>query len=152
MGIREAIVEEALSWQGTPYSDRNGLKGFGVDCAFLPFKVYQNVGLIPATDVIPKYSPQQWLNKPGMSMRDVADTTYLDHVLKYAREITEAEVLPGDLALYKVINSWTHGGIVIRYPDYILHPVIDRGVIGSHATKEGFLRGRKQRFFSLVSE
>jgi cell wall-associated NlpC family hydrolase len=149
--LRDAIVAEALTWAGTPYRDHAGLKGFGVDCAFLPFNIYRSVCLIQPDIVIPYYSKQQWLNRPGMDMRKESDTTYLDFVLKLAKkEISEGEVQPGDFVLYKVVNSWTHGGVVITWPDYVLHPLIDRGVIGSHGTKEGFLKNRPRRFFTMV--
>jgi hypothetical protein len=74
----------------------------------------------------------------------------LDIVLKLTnREITEAEVLPADLVLYKVAASWTHLAFVIHWPDYLLHPIKGLGVIGS-ASNEGFLNNRPRRFFTLV--
>ena len=56
---------------------------------------------------------------------------------------------PGDLALYQMHTSWTHGAIVLSWPKALLHPIKGRGVIGSQAD-EGMLRGRPVRFFSFV--
>lgn len=153
---RELIVKEALTWCRTPYHDHSGIKGVGVDCAYLPLKVYQAVGKIPLDFVVPKYSPQQWLNSKSQKDKyhlKFEDKTFLDIVLRFAkREITEQEVRPGDFVIYKIAASWTHGGIVISWPDYVLHPVIGRGVIGSHGLKEGFLLRREHRFFTVLDK
>lgn len=154
--IRDQIVEEAKSWIGTDYEDHAGVKGCGVDCAHLPLLVYQSVGLITKDFAPPKYSPQQWLNSPLQKDKlhlKFEDRTFLDVVLRFAkREITEAEILPGDFMIVKVAASWTHGGIIISWPDYVLHPVKDRGVIGSHGTREGFWARRPKRFFTVVGD
>lgn len=154
--IREKICIESLSWRKTKYHDHAGVKYFGVDCAFFPLRVYQFVDRIPKDFVVPHYSPQQWLNSPSQkdkfSLR-VEDTTFLDIVLKFARrEITEKEVLPGDFVIYKVASSWTHGGVIINWPDNIIHPVKGLGVVSSHGTKEGFLLNRPRRFFSVFTK
>lgn len=154
MTFREEIVAEALSWRGTPYHDHAGIKKIGVDCAYLPLRIYQAVGAVPRDFEPPKYSPQQWLNSPSQTDKlklKFEDTTFLDIVIKLTkREIEESEVQPGDFVIYKVAASWTHGGIVISWPDFVLHPVKGRGVIGSHGIKEGFLTGRSRRFFTVV--
>src|SRR5579863_8319593 len=91
----------------------------------------------------PKYSPQQWLSKKE-------DLTYLNTLSKFAkREITVEEVQPGDLVLYQLCASWTHGALVISWPDFLLHPIKLNGVIGSRSD-EGMLRLRPRRFFSFV--
>lgn len=154
--LRQRIVTEALEWTNTPYHDHSGLKNCGVDCAYFPCRVYQAVGRIPKEYEPPHYSPQQWLNSPKQSDRfklRVVDTTMLEVVKQFARrEITEAEALPGDFVLYKIVASWTHGGIIVRWPDYVLHPVKGRGVIGSHGVNEGFLQYLERRFFSVLEE
>lgn len=147
-------MAEALSWLPTPYVDHSMLKHKGCDCAGFPCAVGQAVGLVPKEFVLPKYSPQQWMNAPSQTDRKkirIVDTTYVDVVRRFAkREITEAEVLPGDIVLFLVCQSWTHGGIVINWPDTVIHPVVGLGLIQSHGTKEGFWRRRPRLFFSLV--
>lgn len=149
------MVQEALAWLPTPYADHAGIKHIGVDCAFFPLKVFQAVGRIPLDFVVPDYSPQKWLNSPSQKDKyhlRFEDTTFLDIVLKFAkREIYEEEVLPGDFVIYKVAASWTHGGIIIKWPEYILHPIVDRGLVGSHGINEGFLLKRPRRFFSVFT-
>lgn len=156
MSIRDEIVKETLTWLRTPYTDHAGIKGAGVDCFYLPTRVFQAVGLIPQDFEPPKYSPQQWLNSPNQIDKlklKVVDTTALDLVLKYCkREIKESEVKPGDLVVYKLVASWTHGAIVISWPDHIIHSVKCMGVIGSHGTKEGMIKNLPRRFFTFVDE
>lgn len=156
MTLRDKIVEEAKSWIGTPYHDHSGIKGAGVDCAFFPLRVYQAVGKVPTDFEVPYYSPQQWLNSPLQKDKlhlKFEDRTFLDIVLRFAKQeiFQENQVQPGDFVIWRVAASWTHGGIVVSWPDYVLHPIKGRGVIGSHGTKEGFLVGRPHRFFSVFS-
>jgi cell wall-associated NlpC family hydrolase len=154
--LREQIVAESTSWIGTPYVDHQGLKHCGTDCAFFPLRICQAVGRAPLDFKVPYYSPQQWIN--GRSQIDkmklrVVDTTMEDIVLRLAkREITEAEALPGDFVLYKVVASWTHLAVIIRWPDYVLHPIKHIGVCGSHGTNEGFWARTPRRFFSILNE
>lgn len=154
--IRTKIVEEALSWINTPYHDHAGIKKVGVDCAYFPLRVYQAVERIPKDFDVPYYSPQQWLNSPSQKDKyhlKFEDTTFLDIVLRFAKqEIGEEQVQPGDFVIWKVAASWTHGGIIIKWPEYVLHPIIGLGVIGSHANNEGFLIKRPRRFFSVFDK
>lgn len=156
MTIREQIVAEAKSWIPTPYHDHAGIKHVGVDCFYLPTRVLQTVGLLPKQFEPPPYSPQQWLNSAAQVDKfhlRVVDTTALDIVLKYCkREISESEVLPGDLVVYKIVESWTHGAIVVSWPDFIVHAVVGLGVCGSHGTKEGIVRNLSRRYFTFVGD
>ena len=152
--IRQAIIKEALSWRFTPYSDHNGVKGVGCDCAYFPLRVFQAVGLIDKNYSIPYYSPQQWLNSKSqidkMHLR-VEDTTYLDIVKSLFCEISLTEALPGDLMLTQVVASWTHGAIIIRWPR-VMHSVVGYGVIDSDAIKAGFWATAPKRFFTIVEK
>src|SRR5208282_3159661 len=92
------------------------------------------------------------------------DRTFLNIVLQFARheikslwtpkspelDVIEKEIEPGDFMIVKIAASWTHGGVVIHWPDYVLHPIRDRGVIGSHGTREGFWAKRPRRFFTVL--
>lgn len=153
MTLRDKIVEESLTWVNTPFRDEQGVKGAGVDCAYLPLRVCQAVGLISPDYKPAHYSPQVMLNSPlqtnKWALRHETTTEYLETIHKFCVEISESEVQPGDFVLFKVGTSWAHGGIVIRYPDFILHPIRGRGVIGS-TLGEGFLKRRQRRFFSIV--
>jgi len=140
--VRKAIIEEALTWCNTPFHDRAGIKNVGVDCAYLPIRVLNSVRFLPEEIPDPDpYSPQIMLHSK--------EELYLPIVKKYMHEIQESEVKPADFVLYRVGHSFSHGAIVIEWPNFVIHPVRDRGVIGSHGIEEGFLRRRPRRFFSL---
>jgi hypothetical protein len=128
----------------TPFCDGQGLKHCGVDCAHLPALIYEEAGVIGHVD-IPYYSPQCYLHK---KKNGTWDDTYIKILLQYAHEITEPEVKQGDFVLYKQAHSYTHGGIIISWPDKIIHPIKPHGVIYSSAN-EGFLWRRAHRFFSV---
>jgi hypothetical protein len=139
---RKMALLEADSWLGTKYVDHAGLKGAGCDCAHLLARVYESIGAIEPVK-IPPYSPQQWLKK------NYEDKTFLNIVLSYANEITEAEVLPADMVLYRVARSWTHGGIIIEWPRKVIHTLKHLGVCWTHGTNEGFVVRRPRRYFRL---
>jgi len=139
--LRERIVVVALTWINTPFHDCCGIKGVGVDCAYFPIRVVNESRLFDEIPDPPPYSPQIMLHSNA--------ELYLPTILRYAREITEAAVKPADFVLYKVGRSFSHGAIVVRWPEYVIHPIRDRGVVGSHGTEEGFLRRRERRYFTL---
>jgi hypothetical protein len=144
-----------MNGKGTPYHDHSGVKFIGCDCAFYPLRVNQAIGLIANSFRPPRYSPQQWINSPSqidkMHLR-VEDTTYLDIVQKLFVEIPLSNVLPGDLMLTLVVASWSHGAIIVNYPDRVLHAVKGYGVVPSHATREGFWARLPKRYFSIIKD
>lgn len=139
---RQKIVAVAKSWLGTPFVDNQGLKGCGVDCLYFLVRVYEEACNVGPID-IPYYSPQIYLNNLG-------DDSYLKGILDHAREISEIEARPGDLVLFKIAQSFAHGGIIERWPDSIIHPLRPHGVMCS-AAWEGFVKHRQRRFFSLFN-
>ena len=144
---RTRIVATAKSWLKTPFVDGQGLKGCGVDCAFLLARTAEEAGIAEHIE-IPYYSPQVYMHKKSDG---TWDDTYLKFILQYAQEIEESEVQPGDFVLYRQYHSYTHGGVIESWPDSIIHPIRPHGVICSSA-KEGFLHGRKHKFFSVFKK
>jgi NlpC/P60 family putative phage cell wall peptidase len=136
---RAAVVAEALSWLRTPYHHAARLKGVGVDCAQLVIGVYANAGFIEAFD--PDAYPPDWhLHRSA--------ERYMIDVLKYAREITIEAIGPGDLILYKFGRTYSHGAIVVDYPQ-VVHAVLrDGSVTLGDADRDVELIGRPTRFFS----
>ena len=144
---RAAIVQEAKSWIGTPYRGWSCLKGMGVDCGQLVYGVYRNCGLLPMVDI-----PKDYCLLPGVhSSRSILEDLFLPHF----REITEAEVRPGDPVLYKTAlrvatntPGFAHAVIVIRWPDYVLHCCTAHGDAG----KSPFFKLCPRRFLTLRDE
>jgi cell wall-associated NlpC family hydrolase len=141
---RVKVCAIAKTFLNTPYRDHGRIRGAGVDCASLLICVYgpEGAGVIPAIDPGFYKMHEAFLKRGG-------DVEYLKWILKFAREIKESEVMPGDLVMYKVGRGFSHGAIVIEWPNHIIHATKTiHGVISSHATREGIFLKRERRFFS----
>lgn len=106
---REAIVQVARSWLGTPYHHKAKIKGVATDCGQILIAVYAEVGLIQDFD--PGDYPGDW-----MMHRD--EERYLKTVETYAKKV-DRNPLPGDIALFKFGRCISHGAIVVDYPEVI---------------------------------
>jgi cell wall-associated NlpC family hydrolase len=116
---RAAVVAEAMTWLGTPWRHRGRVRGAGVDCAQFVIKAYAGAGLIDDFDT-GEY-PRDW-----HIHRD--EERFLTFVPRFAREITEDEVGPGDLVLCKIGRVFSHGVIVVVWPQGI-HAAITAGQV-----------------------
>jgi len=109
--LRDAIVEEAKTWLGTPYHPCADVKGAGVDCGMLLVRVYCDLGLIERFD--PRPYPSQW------ALHQRAEL-YLELVKRFGRELPEGEAPKrGDAALFKFGHCWAHGAIITDWPNLI---------------------------------
>ncbi|MDP9039576.1 MAG: hydrolase [Acidobacteriota bacterium] len=124
---RNAVVAEARSWLRTPYHHRANIKGSGADCALFPLAVYTSVlGLVAPP--LPPYVQQFNLHS--------SEEKYLTYVREFgAREIQQDEVQPGDFALWRIGRCYSHGAIVLEWPN-IIHAVNPRGVILGNASSD----------------
>lgn len=142
MITREKIVEEALTWVGTPYRHHQRVKGAGVDCGQILIAIYSSLGFIPEFD--PGYYPADWMNH-----RD--EERYLGFVEQYAKEVKIP--LPGDLAVWRFGRLFSHGAIVIDWPNIIHAYAQDRQVCKANAL--GGALGdpsRPVKFYSLIGD
>lgn len=135
--IRKRIVAEAMSWLGTSYHHRARVKGAGVDCAQILIGVYAAVGLVAEFDT-GEY-PMDW-----MMHRD--EERYLGFVVDHANEVESP--LPGDVVLYRVGRCFSHGGIVIAWPQILHASRPDRAVVLAEAG-QGFLADRVSSFWRV---
>lgn len=141
------------SWYGTPYRGWSAVKGKkgGTDCGQLVKAVYIEAGHRPE-DGIPiakDYSLQIWHHKN--------DTTYIDTVEKYMREIPESEAKMGDLVLYKFGRGFAHAAIIIDWPEHVVHANERDGVVAGHGGNGEFSRNLKfsrleKRFYTVKDE
>jgi len=138
--VRAAIVAEAMSWLGTPYVSNGLVKGSGTDCAMLLIGVYGNCGLIPK-EYDPRPYPAQWHLHRNVEQ-------YMNHVLRFAQEVPgppERAPLPGDMVMFKLGRVFSHGGIIIGWPN-IIHAVGDVRVIREDVSK---CRTGKRAFWTV---
>lgn len=139
MDIRDKIIEEALSWQNTPWHHMGEVKGAGVDCAQFVKNVYVNVGLVEWFDT--GYYPQDW-------MMHKEEERFLGIVERYAKQVHRPE--KGDIVVYKVGRCFSHGGIVIQWP-LIIHAFQPEYSVVQAYGDQGFLRGKLTKFYSVLS-
>jgi len=133
---RERVIQIARTWLNTPYHPEARVKGAGCDCATLLAEVYKEAGVIPHFEI--EHYPQDWhLHR--------SEELYLNQVLRFAHEVTAP--LPGDICLWQIGRTFSHGAIVIAWPS-IINAVMGRGVLYGDASNDGDLIGRKHRFFS----
>lgn len=105
---RWSVIQEALSWERTPFHDNAGVKGAGVDCAWYPFRVYVGCRLISPFKM-PKYHPQFLLH----NKREV----YLEIVEKHATRVDAPK--GADLAMFYYGTCFSHGAIILDWPNVI---------------------------------
>jgi cell wall-associated NlpC family hydrolase len=141
MGTGENNIAEARTWIGTPYHPGGRVKKAGADCATLIAEVCIALGLIPNIE-IPRESAAHFL--------ETENPLYLETVQQYCDEITEAELQPGDLVMYRhrKLSIFTHAAIVVQWPEAVLHAVQHRGVIMSHGI-QGVFRAWERKYFRL---
>lgn len=136
---RAAVVAAARGWIGTPFHHAAQVKGVGVDCVHLIAAVYEEAGVTAHVEIEP-YSVQVMLHK--------ADETVIAYLLRYGREIAEAEAQPGDVVLYRVGRSYAHAAIIVDWPTRIVHAHALSGKVVEMDGRVADLDGRKTRFFS----
>ncbi len=143
---RARVVRVAEGWVGTPYRGWTCRKGVGCDCGQLIRGVYLEAGF-RFDDGIP--TPETYSLFATLHRRS---TVYREIVERYMREITEPEVLPGDVALFKLGHEFAHGAIVKRWPDYVIHALSRYGVCAGHARDNNRFRRLPVRFYTLKDE
>lgn len=136
---RAEIIRAAKQWLGTPYHHRARVKKAGADCAMFPLAVYQECGVIPTAFSPPAYSMQWHLHK--------SQEMYLQTIVPFCAE-KSCDPLPGDFVIFKFGRAFSHGAIVIDWPE-IIHSYIPHGVLLSDALRDGELIGRELKIFEI---
>lgn len=114
---REAVVAEVRSWIGTPYHHLGDVKGVGVDCAMLTWRVYHDLGLFDVPD--PRPYPYHW-----HLHRD--EERYLLNFETWAHRRKVGEQQPGDIALFHFGRTVSHSGILTS-PSTMVHAYAGQG-------------------------
>lgn len=116
-GEERRIVEEALTWRGTPYKYGASEKGKGTDCSGLVLSVYEKV----TKKKLPRNSAKQ---------------------AEFCKKIKKHDVRPGDLCFFatgKDKNKISHVGIMID-DDRFVHASTQKGVLISEISTPYYQR------------
>lgn len=139
MTTRAAILAEARSWLNTPYHHRQRVKGAGVDCALLLLAIFAGAGLVEEFAV--EDYPRDW-----MLHRD--EDRFRAVVRRYADQIEQHDVQPGDVALYLVGRCFAHGAVIVDWP-VVLHADSRYGKVTLTEGDQGWLSGRPVEFYRV---
>jgi cell wall-associated NlpC family hydrolase len=139
--FRAAIVAEAQEWIGTPYHANGALKGAGINCAQFLFCVAKNAQALSAD------APQPRWFTPQLATHS-KEERLIEYVTSYGcTEITEAEVKPGDIVLYKSGQAHGHAAIVLDWPQ-IIHVLPGHGCRMGNVD-DGRMGAFSRRYFTL---
>ncbi len=112
---RNKVVAEAISWMGTPFRHQGRIKGRrgGVDCGQFLCCVFENAGV--TGQIVTDQYPMQW-------MLHRTEEKYLAKILQHTREISQEETQKGDIVLFRVGHTYSHGAILLEpWPGRIIH-------------------------------
>lgn len=136
---RQSVIDEALTWQGTPHHNGACIKGAGVDCGQFPIACYSTAGLMPSIST-GRYPPDFMLHRNEEWYKRIAD--------EYGKRLEEGQTpKKGDFVLYKIGRIYSHGAIVIEWPR-IIHSWIGQGVVQALGD-QGYLADREHIFYTL---
>lgn len=138
---RTRAVAEAISWSRTPFHDCSNIKGVGVDCANFVYEVYRNCGLVDPAYKVPEYSPQFLLHSKRQRFLEVVDL--------FCRPVTDRDPLPGDLAMYQFGQCFSHGALIIAWPEIIHARKLAGMVVRGDALADTELTTRARRLYTL---
>jgi NlpC/P60 family putative phage cell wall peptidase len=131
MTLRERIVAEALTWEGTPYHHHAALKGIGCDCIGLIRGVARDVGLLSRDFTPDYYSPEWHLHNHEELM------LWRMEALGCVRKDPEM-ALPGDCLLFQYGKACSHAGFLVSSaPLRLIHSsIMDKRVIQQTLTRD----------------
>lgn len=149
--LRDAIVAEALTWEGTPYHHMGDIKGEGVDCAMLLVRVYQALGIVPGGFDPRPYPPEWHLHRSYEMFRGW--TEGYAHLCGSRGDDGTMEgrlPLPGELIVYKFGRCYSHGAIAIG-DGMVIHSYLREGVVRA-AMADDVLGDRPALYYTLWAE
>lgn len=129
MAKRHDIINEALSWVDTPYQHQVGLKGAGVDCAYLVGNVALSLGLIDKFKVEP-YSIEWHLHSREEKMCQIIESFG-------CKQTVIAE--PGDIVCFKYGRVCSHVGIMVSDTEFV-HAHLKAGRVLVNSLSADFLK------------
>lgn len=126
---RAKVVAAAVSWLGTPYHHMGRIKGAGVDCATLLAMVYSEAGVIAEPEL--EYYPPDWHLHRG-------EERYTKELEKLAVE-KAGPPLPGDIVVWQFGRTFSHGCIVVDWPN-VIHSYLKIGVVRENVEQALWLK------------
>lgn len=134
MTKRDLVVAASRAWLGTPYHHRARVKGHGVDCGQLIIASFVDAGLIDNLEP-GFYTPDWHLHRDEDRYIEAVEKRLSrrcdDDERSIATRIREidAYALPaGEVVVFRVGRTFSHGGIVTQWPRFI-HSYLPSGMV-----------------------
>jgi hypothetical protein len=138
MTDRATIIAEAKKWLGATWHHQACVPYIAADCGQILIDIYTKCGFVSEPPDV-GYYPRDWaLHKD--------DERYLAVVESYTHQVDAP--LPGDIAVWKVGRTFSHGAVVLDWP-WIIHADMNIGVVKADAS-QGDLATREVRFYSVI--
>jgi cell wall-associated NlpC family hydrolase len=144
---RQAVIDAAMEWCGTPFLHATMIKGVGVDCVMLLAAAFAAAGVVPFVD--PRPYPSGWHLHRNAEL-------YINGLLRYGREIEQPA--PGDVGVWKFGRCYSHGAILatpfrddpnpFRREGEIIHALQLNGIVVRERLINGALLWRPLKWFS----
>lgn len=134
MATRGQIIIEARTWLDTRFRHQGRAKGKGVDCLNLVIAVASDLNLTPRDfdwEAMPEYhgygkSPNEPLLLSGCD--------------RFMDRIEIADMLPGDIAIFRFVEEAQHFGIITQVdPLYVLHAYAQARKVTEHRVDEEWM-------------
>ena len=107
--IRKEIINEAVTWMGTPWQHQACVKNVAVDCAMFVAGVARNIGLVTEKEMklIPNY-PKDWHFHKDFPM--------LPFIMEQlgCKEKDKERMRAGDILVFKIGRVPSHLGILLE--------------------------------------
>lgn len=120
MPTRKQITDCAKSWLDTPYQHQVGLKGVGVDCAYLIGKIAEETGSIEKFKVEPYSIEWHWHSREEAMCNIIEGFG--------AVQIDAKKAQPGDILAFKYGRVNSHLGVMLT-DMYFIHAHLPAGKV-----------------------
>lgn len=110
---KQAIVDETLTWVGTPYHHQARVKGVGVDCAQLIAGVAEGAGIRQNIVIPVNYSPEWHVHNRHEWMLEIMEQ------MGCKRLPPDQIPTPGDIVAFKVGRAHGHLGILVSSTEFV---------------------------------
>lgn len=149
--MRDLVVAAARSWAGTKYHHMAKLKGVGVDCGQLVIAAFEEAGAIEPFD--PGFYTCDWhLHRDedryiaaverhlvrGDDLDDTVDQRVKDGFVGK----------PGDVLIFKVGRTHSHGGVITKWP-FFIHSSLPAGIVEEIDVRNSYVSHRPCRLYTF---
>lgn len=151
----QKVVAAARTWIGTPYHHLARVKGAGVDCGQLVIASFLESGTID-TDPSPGFYTCDWhlhrdedrylqtvekalVRRPGDDERSI-DARLIEN--------SAYELPAGDVIVFKLGRTFSHGGIITQWPRFI-HSYLPSGTVEEVDIRHTPMSERPARVYTM---